>query len=342
MPLRLVGINRDGSVWLTTRRSETLPWDAWSNLTTEVGPITAPSDVACAIVDGQLHICVLETGALWHTLETGPHAFTGWGAAHSVAFPGVSPGLNVDCAAVGGQLHVCLDGNLQSPALVGQPVVWRSIRNSTGSWSPRKEVTNRFGAIRSIACASIMPTGAGARPQLEVLTRAQVRATGAEPLVHTTLFPTGASSGDVNITASIPPTSAKSNFPSVRTIAAAGIGAELHIVLGRGNELFHTVFGSAGGAFELFGSVRGLVGDPSFRGTPVRPLTLPACANVGGNLHLCTVSAGRIFHTIRLPSGLWHNPESNTVGLFGDVTAAVAGGPSTPDFIGIACAGDPF
>ena len=341
MPLRLVGLNSDGSVWLTRRRSETLPWDPWSNLTSVVGPIAAPSDVACAIVNGQLHICVLATGALWHTVETGTGTFTGWGPAHSVAFSGVSPGLRVDCAAIGAQLHVCLDGNLHSGGLVSQPSVWRSIRNPSGSWSPRKEVTSRLLTIRDVACASITPTGAGARPQLEVLTRAQTQA-GSDPLVHTTLLPTGGSSGDMGITASIPPTSAKTNFPAVRTIAAAGIDSALHIVLGRGTELFHTVFGSAGGAFELFGNVRGLVGDPTFRRKPVRPLTLPACANVGGNLHVCAISNGRIFHTIRLASGAWRNPESNTVGLFGDVTAAVAGGPSKPAFVAIACAGDPF
>ena len=225
---------------------------------------------------------------------------------------------------------------------MSRPAVFRSIRNSSGAWSTRREVTSRYLAVGEVACASITPTGAGARAQLEVLARAQTQ-TGSQPLVHTTLLPTGASSGDVNVSATIPPSATTTNFPAVRTIAAAGIGSELHIVLGQGNELFHTVFGSAGRAFELFGSVRGLVGDPVFTGQPLpRPLTLPACANVGGNLHVCAVSNGRIFHTIRLPSGQWRNPESNTVGMFGDVTAAVAGGPSKPDFIAIACAGDPF
>lgn len=194
-----------------------------------------------------------------------------------------------------------------------------------------------------MACASITPSGAGARPQLEILTR--VPQGGTEPLVHTTLLPTGASSGDVNVSASDRGATPQSSFPFVVTIAAAGIGSALHIVLGGGIDLFHTVFGSAGGAFELFGLVRTLVGDPAFMGAPfgpVPPLTLPACANVGGNLHLCADSNGRIFHTIRLPSGAWRNPESSTVGMFGDVTAAVPGGPSNPDFIAIACAGDPI
>jgi hypothetical protein len=349
MPLRLVGINGDGSILLTRRRGEAFPWDPWINLTSAVGPIAAPSDVACAIVNGQLHICVLERGALWHTVETGPGTFTGWGPAHSVAFSGVTPGDRVDCAAIGGQLHVCLEGNSRSGTLVSQPAVWRSIRNPSGAWSTRREVTLRNPAIHEVACASITPSGAGARPQLEILTRAQTQ-TGSQPLVHTTLLPTGASSGDVNVSASDEGITPQSSFPTVRTIAATGIGSELHIVLGGGTELFHTVFGSAGGTFELFARVRRLVGDPAFTVgaasaftlLPPPPLTFPACANVGGNLQLCAVSNGRIFHTIRLPSGAWRNPESNTVGLFGDVTAAVAGGPSTPAFGAIACAGDPL
>ena len=300
------------------------------------------SRVACAIVNGLLHICVLEApGALWHTVETGPHTFTGWGPAHSVAFSGVSPGLSVDCAAIGGQLHVCLDGNVHSGQIVSDPAVWRSGRLTSGSWSLRREVTARFLAIRDVACASITPTGAGARPQLEVLTRPETRAGTAEPLVHTTLFPTGASSGDTNMAASIPPSAATVNFPAVLRVAAAGIGSELHIVLAQGTELFHTVnLGSAGGAFDLYGNVRALVSGAKrpFRGA----LALPACANVGGNLHVCAVSNGRIFHTIRLASGLWRNPESSAFGMFGDVTKTVAGGPATPDFVDIACAGDPF
>jgi hypothetical protein len=343
MPLRLVGLNSDGTVWLTRRQNETLPWDPWSNLTSSsvIGPIAAPTDVACAIVNGQLHICVLATNALLHTLETGPGTFTGWGPAHTVAFPGVSLGLRVDCAAVGPQLHVCVEGNAQSGTLVGQPAVWRSIRAPSGSWSQRREVTGRFNVIREIACASITPTGAGARPQLEILTRPDSSGSVLEPLVHTTLLPTGGSSGDLNISAGAP-TPPTTNFSLVRTMAAAGIGMGFHIVLAANAELFHTVFGSAGGAFEVFGNVRLLVSDPSFIATPLRPLMLPACANVGGNLHVCAVSNGRIFHTIRLASGLWRNPESNTVGLFGDVTAAAPGGPSPPAFINIACAGDPF
>jgi hypothetical protein len=91
-----------------------------------------------------------------------------------------------------------------------------------------------------------------------------------------------------------------------------------------------------GGAFDLYRSVRTLVGDLGFGAIP---LTLPACANVGGNLHVCAVSGSRIMHTIRLANGLWRNPESNTAGLWRDVTATL--GPLPASIVDIACAGDP-
>src|SRR5690348_114906 len=59
MPLRVIGIS-GGRVWMTTRRGESLGWTPWTDLTTVVGPIAAPHAVACAMVNGQLQICVLE------------------------------------------------------------------------------------------------------------------------------------------------------------------------------------------------------------------------------------------------------------------------------------------
>jgi hypothetical protein len=100
-------------------------------------------------------------------------------------------------------------------------------------------------------------------------------------------------------------------------------------------DLFHVI--SAGG-LELFGNVRALVGDRSFGRSP---LVIPACADVGGNLHLCAISSGRIMHTIRLANGAWNNPESSGVGMWGDVTATVPCGPGAT-FGEIACAGDPI
>jgi hypothetical protein len=339
MPLRVIGIS-GGRVWLTTRRSESLGWTPWTDLTTVVGPIAAPGAVACAIVNGQLHVCVLEQQALWHTVELGPNRFTGWGPAHAAGFPGVSLGLRVACAPFDAQLHVCLDGNRTTGELTGQPAVWRSIRNSTGAWSPPREVTERAPAIVDVACASVKLPGQ-TRPQLEVLTRTQT-AGSTHPLLRTTLLPSGASSGDVAVAATIPPAAAKTDLPAIRAVAAAGIGADPHVLLAQGPsravpaELFHVILTGAG--IELFGNLRALVGDAAFGR---RPLTTPACANVGGNLHVCAISSGQIMHTIRLSSGAWRNPESNSAGMFGNVTATVPGGPSTP-FESIACAGDPF
>jgi hypothetical protein len=338
MPLHLLAIS-GRRVYRTTRQDETSQWTAWQDLNVAVGTITAPTRVACAMVNGALHICVLSTNALWHTVETSANVFSGWSAAHSAAFPGISMGGSVDCAGIGSQLHVCLDGFRIAGDIQTFPVVLRSIRNSAGAWSPPREVMQRSPVIRDVACTNRTP--AGGRQVLEVLARSQAQ-TGAganrttiEALVHTTVLPTGAATRDVNMVPTIPPATATANVPGVRSIAAAGIGSRLHIMLANGGELFHTVSGG-GGASDLYGSVRTLVGDVFF-GTS--PLSLPACANSGGNLHVCAASGSRIVHTIRLASGEWRNPESSAAGAWSDVTAAIGGlgGP----IVDLACAGAP-
>ncbi|MGH6951455.1 MAG: hypothetical protein ACREH4_11305 [Vitreimonas sp.] len=336
MPLQLLAIS-GRRVFRTTRHDETSPWAPWQDLNIAVGPLAAPARVGCATVSGALHVCVLETNALRHTVETSPDAFTGWDAAHVAAFPGITMGQSVDCAGIGGQLHLCLDGFRISGDIMTFPSVLRSIRNAQGAWSPPREVMQRSPVIRDIACASRL--AASGRQQLEVFARSQVQ-TGAgasrttiEALVHTTLLPTGAASRDVNMTPALPPAAATANVPGVRSIAAAGIRAQLHVVLAQEGELFHTVSGT--GASGAYGSVRTLVGDTSFGESP---LTMPACANSGGNLHVCAVSGARIVHTIRLADGLWRNPESNAAGVWSDVTAAL--GPLPGPIADIACAGD--
>jgi hypothetical protein len=333
MPLRVIGIS-GGRVFMTTRHSESRPWDAWTDLTSVVGAITGVERVACAIVDGFLHICVSATSGLWHTIQTGPMSFTGWGAAHSVAFPGVRRGSRVACAAMGAQLHVCIDGQEAGHQAPTAPTLWRAIRAPSGAWSPRRSVTSPFLSAHDVACTTVTPPATG-RQVLEVFARVEVVG-GGDPVVRTTLAPTGTTT-EAALTASFPDAGASSNLPRISSVATAGIGSDLHVLLGRDDaELFHVVI--SGEAFELFGSVRALVHDGAF-GTA--QLGRPACANVGGNLHVCALSGGRIMHTIELANGAWNNPESSGVGMWGDVTAAVAGNPGTP-FVDIACAGDPL
>lgn len=336
MPLHLLAIS-GRRVFRTTRPDETSPWAPWQDLNVAVGPLAAPARLGCAMVNSALHICVLETNALRHTLETSPDTFTGWGAAHVAAFPGLTMGQSVDCAGMGSQLHVCLDGFRISGDIMSFPAVHRSIRNAQGAWSPPREIMQRTPVIRDIACTSRL--SASGRQQLEVFARSQAQ-TGAgaerrtiEALVHTTLLPTGEPGRDIAMTPVLPPAPATAEVPGVRSIAAAGIRSQLHVVLAQEGELFHTVRGTSGR--DSFSSVRTLVADTRFGESP---LSMPACANGGGNLHVCAVSGGRIVHTIRLANGLWRNPESNTAGVWSDVTAALGALPGAID--DIACAGD--
>lgn len=335
MPLHLLAIS-ERRVFRTTRADEATPWAPWQDLNVAVGPLAAPARLGCAIVNGALHICVLETNALRHTAETSPDTFTGWDAAHVAAFPGITMGQSVDCAGLGGQLHVCLDGFRISGDIMSFPAVHRSIRSAQGAWSPPREIMQRSPVIRDIACTARL--SASGRQQLEVLARSQVQ-TGAgaerrtiEALVHTTLLPTGEPSRDINMTPVLPPAPATADLPGVRSIAAAGARAQLHILLAQEGELFHSL---SGGQSNLYGSVRAMVADTSFGESP---LTMPACAISGGNLHVCTVSGERVLHTIRLANGLWRNPESNGAGAWSDVTAALGALPGP--IADIACAGD--
>ena len=356
MPLSLLGIS-GGRLWRTTRGPNTL-FTPWQDLTAApplgVGTLPVPADrVACAWVNASLHICVLADRRLLHTMETAPNVFTGWGDADALGFPGLNMGINVGCAAIGGQLHVCVDGFLRGTSNGTQHAVWRSVRAPSGAWSAPREVISRSPVIHDIACTTVTPATAVARPQLEVLARAprtvpaRPRPRTIEALVRQTLLPTGSSSGEANMLASIHPNAAASDLPGVLGVATSGIGSELHIVLAQGGELFHTISGLGG--FDLYGNVRTQVAHRDFGTTQ---LHFPACAAVGGNLHVCAIAnsdgksnvvpKGGIVHTIRLANGLWRNPESNNFGVFGDVRSAVpppSSGTAPTAFSHIACAG---
>jgi hypothetical protein len=131
-------------------------------------------------------------------------------------------------------------------------------------------------------------------------------------------------------------------------VAAAGIGGALHVLNG-GGELRHTIRLNATTWQSTFGLVI-----PAVNATPPSPpppgvspftrsFSYSACANDGGNLHVCAISDGSIFHTIRISDpAAWRNPEEGTFGFFGNVLNAVpAGSTGSPPrrFTDIACSG---
>ena len=332
MPLHLVGIS-SGRVWHTVRRPIGNPgWASWDDLTVRAGALrSAPQRIACALVDGMLHVCVTTAdGGLFHTMQLPGGGFQQWGDAGATAFPTILLDGPVDCAARGSQLHVCVSGFTRGD---GQTLasVWRSIRVPT-RWSPPQRMTDGYPVIDDIACAGVGTS------ELHVLARCTRRTTGQRLLIHNIRFQSGVfqPAGDQDVLGQFP--GAAATLAGLRTVAAAGIGPGLHVVASDGTQLFFTIRIDNTAWLPTFASVRTLVGD-GFSG----PLSVPACANDGGNLHICVISGGTIFHTIRLTGpGIFRNPEEGTRGFWGNVNAAVQPGPAgapQASFIDIACAG---
>jgi hypothetical protein len=332
--MHLVGVS-GGSIWHTIR-DPLKGWDPWDEVTASAGPVVdPPREIACAFVAGVLHVCVTTAvGGLIHTIRFGKGNWQPWGDAGSVGFSTVLGLSLVGSASIGSGLVVCVDGFKRSSGTHTQslPAVWRSDRTAAG-WSAPGSVTDAYLSISDIACASVSGS------ELHVLARCVDRISSAELLIHTIWYPSGASQplGDQDVIKNFPGSS-MSSLKRTRTVAAAGIGQALHVVASDGIELFHTIRIDNTRWQGTFGLVR-----PSVDASFLAPLTGPACANDGGNLHVCAISNGAIFHTIRMssPAG-WRNPETSSKGGFGNVLGSVPPGPrgSPPQtFIDIGCCG---
>jgi hypothetical protein len=343
MPLHIVGISNN-RVWTTTRISESQGFTPWIDVGASAdaaadaagAPKRLPANaellgVGCAMVDDgsptRLHVCVsYKVGnrvGLVHTVETSPGQFFQWGDAHGVAFSNLKLEEGVDCAGIGAQLHVCVIGNQHQQ----QPAVWRSIRIPS-RWSPARIVSVTALAITDVGCAAV-PPAAGAtdpRPALHVLTRVY-----DGRLLHDICFPTGRQTSMGDLIPVIP------GLPSsISNMAASGFQGDLSVVAADGTNMFLARRRGASG-FDPLINLRDAI-QPGF----AEPLTRPACAYVGGDLHIIAIAQGRIRHGIRRFSDAFRNPESSTTTMFGDVISAAPPGPagSAPAmFTRVSCAG---
>jgi hypothetical protein len=268
----------------------------------------------------------------------GKNRVVAWGDARTAVFARLSRQSfsAIDCVGMAGApgtntalLHVCVEGFTVGEETQSLPGVWHSFRITspgTDDWlRPIRQLTDGYLHIWDVACANI---DGG---QLHILARCRHRTSHAALLIHTIRF----SDGTMQSVSDQDVFSMFSNADALRAtlqVAAAGIGPQLHVIASDGTELFHTIRLSDRAWQPTFGPVRAAV-DGAF----TRPLTRPACASEGGNLHVCAISGGRIMHTTRVSSPpAWR-------GGFEDVLAAVPPGASgaPPDgFSDIACAGE--
>lgn len=264
-----------------------------------------------------LHVvCIDDTRNLWHTIRRIDGTWLPFGDVRSVVL-GENPGSldpggfdDVDCAGVVNDLHVCLR--------TGNDVV-HTIRRIDGSWFPFGDVLLAGqaprGAIFSVAAAQV-------NGQLHICAaiqrRGPVLVSAEHSLFHTIRGSTGSWRQFQNFGGSFD------------DIACAGVGGQLHFCGTtfdrqgiRLNALEHALRPSGGGPFTPFGDVRSVVLTENPGSLDPGLFHSVSCAGLAGELHVCTISSGRLFHTIRRADGTWFP--------FGDVVrVVVAQNPGSP------------
>jgi hypothetical protein len=155
--LHVCGVTSDGKMWHTIRHADgswIRPFGDVKGQTSDPGHFSA---VACAAVNGELHVCGITTGfiipdgKMWHTIR---HADGSWtrpfgDVKSQTGDPG--PFSTVGCVGVNGELQVCgvtTDGKM-----------WHTIRHADGSWiRPFGDVegqTSNPGPFSTVGCAEI-------------------------------------------------------------------------------------------------------------------------------------------------------------------------------------------
>jgi hypothetical protein len=269
-----------------------------------------------------LHVvCIDNTRNLWHTIRRLDGTWFPFGPVRNVVL-GENPGsLNpgpfddVACAGVVNDLHVCL--------LTTTNQVVHTIRSISGSWTPFGDVLSVAqapgGNVFSIAAAQV-------NGQLQVAAAIQRI---SPPIIsidkefwRTIRGATGAWRQFENVGGS---------FDDVACTEAGGqfhfCGTTFDSQGIRQNLLEHALRPS-GGSFTPFGDVRGVVLAENPGSMDPGLFHLVSCAGFAGELHVCAISSGRLFHTVRRTNGTWFP--------FGDVVGVVvAENPGSPQPVGL-------
>ncbi|MFE5898241.1 trypsin-like serine protease [Streptomyces sp. NPDC056488] len=107
------------------------------------------------------------------------------------------------------------------------------------------------------------------------------------------------------------------NIGGVRSVAAAGINADTHVVALGGDGRIHHTIRKADGSWLNFGDVGSVAG-------VLGSVTQVSAVSIGADLHVVAVADGKVFHTLRTAAGHW-SPFGNlagAAGAIGTVTAA--------------------
>lgn len=292
--LQICGVTQDGGLWHTLRHASGA-WEPFGDVKGATGDPGAFVDIACAGLNGELHLAGAtraaeptpgaEGGPFRHTVRRADGSWLQFGdLARFIGNQG--PVRGVALGALAGDAQLC--------AVTTDGRLWHTLLRGGGAWS-------LFGDVKSAAGDPgrfVGATCADVEEHLHVCTL-----TDDGRLWHTVRWSNGLWEGFGDLCAVV------GNPGQFVDVACAGVGGELHVcgVTADGG-LWHTLRRADGSWFPL-GDVKGVVGDPG----PLQAVGLAAARS--GDLHLCAVgNDGRLWHTLRYASGAWEQ--------FGDVKGA--------------------
>jgi hypothetical protein len=269
-----------------------------------------------------LHVvCIDASRNLWHTIRLINGNWVPFGPVRDVVLaenPGsLNPGAfdKVDCAGVVNDLHLCLQSGNE---------VAHTIRRINGSWFPFGNLLSAArapsGVIHSVAATQV-------NGQLNVCAAIKTGTGQIESTVHSLFLAIRSSTGSWR---------QFENFGgSFEDVACAEDGSQLHFCGTtydskgiRQNALEHALRPSGGGPFTPFRDVRSVVLAQNPGSLDPGEFNLVSCAGLAGELHVCTISSGRLFHTIRRTDRSWF-PFGNVVDV------VVAQNPGSPRPMGL-------
>jgi hypothetical protein len=244
-----------------------------------------------------------------------------------------APAVRIDSSVVAGELHVC--------AATTAGTLLHTLRNAAGTWASSWTDVGNAAGLPSATFEFQYIGMAGVGSTLHICTTLNQRSAGGLmpanvwPIFHATR-PPGTGGTFASPLTEVNP----GQFPAHSTVfselSCANVGGAVHMcALGINNELWHTIQLSPPPteSWQPYSDVK-LVHTNS-----PGSVSTASVAGLSSNLHICAVSGGGIFHTIRMsvpPS--WQNPEGSGRATWGNVTAAVAGLTGSPNFVDCAAA----
>jgi hypothetical protein len=266
-------VTSGGGLYHAIRLSSTGAWLGFNPVSPAATIPSSVGAVSAAGIGGELHV-VLDNNALYHAIRYPGGAWNGFNTAPAPT--GRPTGAAV--GALGGDLYVFV-AQILRPADPRGNLLLYTVRHADGAWGEGGPAPG--GVVSGFLAAG----GGGA---LHLVT------TGSSGVQHSMLTAAGwAGPNTVSGWATIP--------PSMGVVAAAVVGADLHVLgLDGAGHLYHAIRHASTGAWSGFNAVEAFASVPLY-------IDSVAAAGVNGDLQvLLTTRSGALYHAIRhTTSGSW-------------------------------------